>query len=487
MFFTDQQRPDSMGAYGNKICRTPVLDTMANEGTLFENAFTCSALCTPARISLLTGTFPHTHGAINNADSRETPWLPLGLSREIPLFNHALTTAGYRCGHIGKSHFHLTDGHSAYGFEGPDFPAYGNPYVNADYFAYLKEIGITNFPQGVNVYKSEFKHSLKKVVHTGQTFANFSGLFDWPVEASEPYYLAERAIAMLTRYADEYHKNGTPFFLTLNFWGPHHPCVIPEPYFSMYNPKEVPLPAAINDTLEGRPYVQQLYRDVNGLMRYSEDDLRELVAKYYGYVTLIDDQMGRVIQKAKELGVYDDAMTCFSSDHGCMMGAHRMMDKGPFMYDDTYRIPMVIRTANNPHAGRRVKEFANLLDMTPTFLDFANLPVPAHYHGRSLLPFVKGATPSDWPKHLFAEFHGHMNMPLIQRMIRTEQYKYVHNSADYDELYDMKADPNEMNNLSRAESHRNVLMEHKEILSNEMGRTKDPYKYWYDSFKRDYA
>jgi arylsulfatase A-like enzyme len=169
---------------------------------------------------------------------------------------------------------------------------------------------------------------------------------------------------------------------------------------------------------------------------------RKLIAVYWGYVTLIDQQLGRILSRLDELGLTEETAVFFTADHGEFTGAHRLHDKGPAMYEDIYRIPGIIRV---PGAEPQVRdEFVTLTDCTATILDLAGCdPAPA-VDSRSLVPLVRGEHP-DWPAELVAEFHGH-HFPYPQRMIRDERYKLVVNPESVNELYDLAEDPHELTN-----------------------------------------
>ncbi|MGN6812961.1 MAG: sulfatase-like hydrolase/transferase [Thermomicrobiales bacterium] len=431
--FTDQQRVDTLGCYGNTVCRTPALDELAAAGTRFDQCYTPTAICTPARATLLTGRLPFQHALLANFERN------VGYREELDAdavpFSRYLHEAGYRVGLVGKWHVGRERGPAEYGFEGIHYPGWGNPIHHPDYEAYLAERGLPPFG---------LRSEVRTTFPNGQPGNLLAGMLDQPVEATFEYFLAERTIARLRNYARGYHEQDQPFYLACHWFGPHLPYLIPQEYYDRYDPGDVALPASFAETFAGKPLVQRHYSRHWGCDGFTPDEWRKLIAVYWGYVTLIDEQVGRILAAVRDLGLWDTTAIMFSADHGEFTGAHRLEDKGPAMYDDIYHIPLLLRVPGYPE-GRVESRFATLTDFTPTFLDLAGIPAPPQFAGRSLLPLARDEAAPDWPDAVIAEFHGH-HFPYPQRMIRTERYKLVVNPADVNELYDLAADPAELLN-----------------------------------------
>ncbi|WP_020574037.1 sulfatase-like hydrolase/transferase [Actinopolymorpha alba] len=433
LLMTDQHRLDTLGCYGNQLCETPALDALATDGTRFTNGFTPTAICTPARATLQTGVLPYRHTLLANYERN------VGYREELddtfPPFSHYLGEVGYQLGHIGKWHVGKIKGPKDFGYDGEHYAGWGNAVQHPDYQRYLAERGYPPFAV----------HSpVRGTFANGEPGNLLAGILDQPVEATFEYFLAERTIEHLRRYAEIYRNEGRPFFLACNWFGPHLPYLLPEGYYHRYDADQVELPASIAETFAKKPRVQQHYSSHWTFDSISPDTWRELIAAYWGYVTLIDEQVGRILSVLDELRLASDTAVLFTADHGEFTGAHRLHDKGPAMYDDIYRVPLLARVPGLP-AGRVEDGFATLTDLTPTFLDLAGVDLPEHYQGRSLLPLIAGEEPADWPTEVVAEFHGH-HFPYPQRMIRTERYKLIVNPADENELYDLQADPHELQN-----------------------------------------
>jgi arylsulfatase A-like enzyme len=215
----------------------------------------------------------------------------------------------------------------------------------------------------------------------------------------------------------------------------------------MYDPADVPLPASMAETFEGKPVVQRHYSAHWAFDSFDEATWRRLIAAKWAYGTLLDEQLGRVLAELDHLGLADSTLVVFTCDHGAFTGAHRLQDKGPAMYDDIYRIHLLARlpAALGGVRGRREGRFVSLVDLPATWLDTAGVPVPATFDGRSLLPLLRGQSPGEWRRDVLCEFHGH-HFPYPQRMLRTERYKLVINPPDVNELYDLQADSHELTN-----------------------------------------
>ncbi|MFF7363224.1 sulfatase-like hydrolase/transferase [Streptomyces sp. NPDC008125] len=424
---TDQHRVDTLGAYGNPHVRTPNLDRLAATGTRFDRFYTPTAICTPARASLLTGQAPFRHRLLANHE-RNVGYLE-DLREDVFTFPAALKERDYQLGLIGKWHGGTHRNAASYGFDGPDLPGWHNPVDHPDYLAYLEERGLPPY---------RITDHIRGTAPAGNPGNLLAARLHQPVEATFEHYLATRAIEQLEKYA----ADGRPFFLATHFFGPHLPYLLPDSYFDLYDPELVELPASIAETFENKPPVQANYSAHWAFDTMPLEVSRKLIAVYWGYVTLIDEQIGRILTRLDELGLQDATSVFFTADHGEFTGAHRLHDKGPAMYEDIYRIPGIVRV---PGEAPQVRdELVSLTDCTATLLDLAGADPSPAVDSRSLLPLVRGEHP-DWAPELVAEFHGH-HFPYPQRMIRDDRYKLVVNPESVNELYDLLDDPDELDN-----------------------------------------
>ncbi|MGH3357699.1 MAG: sulfatase-like hydrolase/transferase [Nocardioidaceae bacterium] len=427
---TDQHRVDTLGCYGNRIVETPNLDRLAATGTRFDRCYTPTAICTPARASLLTGQAPFRHRLLANQE-RNVGYLE-DLRDDVFTFPDALRRRDYQLGLIGKWHGGTHRNAASYGFDGPDLPGWHNPVDHPDYLAYLDERGLPPY---------RITEPVRGTTPNGNPGNLLAARLQQPVEATFEHYLATRAIEQLEKYA----ADGRPFFLATHFFGPHLPYLLPDEYFDRYDPDLVELPASIAETFEDKPPVQRNYSAHWTVDTMPVETTRKLIAVYWGYVTLIDEQIGRILTRLDDLGLCDDTSVFFTADHGEFTGAHRLHDKGPAMYEDIYRIPGIVRI---PGAEPQVRdEFVTLTDCTATILELAGCDQTHAVDSRSLVPLVRGEHP-EWRRELVAEFHGH-HFPYPQRMIRDERYKLVVNPESVNELYDLVDDPHELSNRYR--------------------------------------
>lgn len=473
LLMTDQHRLDTLGCYGNEVCRTPALDELAASGTRFDRGFTPTAICTPARATLLTGVLPYRHTLLANYE-RNVGYPEELDSERFPPFSEELAGAGYRLGHVGKWHVGKQRGPEEFWFDGLHYPGWGNTVRHPDYLRYLEERGLPPF---------RVRDEVRGTFPNGQPGNLLGGILEQPVEATFEYYLAERTIEYLRRYAADSGRNkGTdrhPFYLGCHWFGPHLPYLLPERYYRLYSPDDVELPPSAMETFANKPAVQRHYSEHWTFDSLDDRQWRELIAAYLGYVTMIDEQVGRILDELERLGLTDDTAVFFTADHGEFTGAHRMHDKGPAMYDDIYRIPLLARVPGGP-AGQVEDRIATLTDLPSTFLELAGLQAPVHYQGRSLLPLLNGEGSTDWPEHLIAEFHGH-HFPYPQRMIRTDRYKLVVNPADSNELYDLRADPSELHNRYQHPELAEVRRELLATLYSQLRDRGDNFYHWMTS------
>ena len=324
-FMTDQHRIDTLGCMGNTHAQTPNIDSLAADGCLFTKAFTPSAICTPARSSMLTGQLPFKHQTLAN------PEWNIAYSTAIPetdwTYTQALRDAGYNVGMVGKYHCgtNLPD---KFGCDDDTFWGAENPVANEEYVAWLKENDLPPV-KAHDIWRGKLPGN-----RDGHIIA---ARLEQPEEATFERFIADRSIARLRQYAKEYKETGKPFSLDVHFFGPHLPYFLPDEWFDLMDPKDVMLPKSFGDTLVGKPPVQQNYATYWSTSSFDNDQWRKLIAVYWGYVAMIDFEIGRILDVARELGLMDDTAMFFCADHGEFTGSHRLNDKGPAMYDDLTR------------------------------------------------------------------------------------------------------------------------------------------------------
>jgi arylsulfatase A-like enzyme len=453
IIMTDQHRIDSIGAYGSAICKTPGLDKFDETATRFDNAYSVCALCTPARASVYTGLYPHKHGLLRNE---------IEFADDVRLISQDFRDAGYQCGFVGKWHCGAEKLPKDYGFDGMNIPGYGHGASTPEYKEYLQR---NNLQQG-------------EIIPTGLGRWNnvlLSGKITGSEEASTPYFLAEQTIDTLKGYQD----SDGPFLLFTNFWGPHAPYLPTEPYASMYNPDDIPPWENFEDTLEGKPNAHSRYRDSllgEGADARDWDTWKNWVATYYGFVTMIDAQIGRIFESLEQMGLDENTVVIFSCDHGEHCGAHGgIHDKSSMMYQETYHIPLMVRVPGMETVNINDKPITNM-DILPTCLGLAGIDVDRSLDGRSLVPLLQNDT-AEWDDTAYCMFNGHHYL-YEARMITDGRYKYVFNAPEIDELYDLENDPWEMDNLASQDAYQTKIDEMRQLLMDWAVRTDDPLLEW---------
>jgi len=484
LIITDQHRYDTLGCYGAEICRTPNLDALAARGVRFDRAYTSTVPCSPSRAALFTGVYPHKNNVrVNNQV----------LNPDIPNLGSELAQAGYQLGYAGKWHVDDPGVATDYGFEGKDFPGYGYPVykglveglrfgppagsrgATTHYKEYLESHGL-DYPKVLAAHYGD---------NPGKRGQEMYALHSGGIESSFEHMVAEDTIDLMRSMKEKRDEDGAPFFIWANFWGPHTPCLIPEPYYSMYDPVSIPVEPSFDETWERKPFVQQLVGRYWGLSEGGWARWREIVARYWGYVTMIDDLVGVLLAELAALGCDENTIVVFSTDHGDNMGAHRLIEKGPFTYEQCYRLPMIVTHPECEAPGSVSDEFVYLQDLYPTFLDVAGRPAPEEPDTQSILDQVLGRSVPTGRESVYAQFFAQL-FTFEQRMVRTRTHKFVYNHSDIGELYDLVNDPWEMHNLIDLQETESLQDELIEMMREHMVRLGDPILRHFDSIRDVY-
>ncbi len=468
---TDEQHIEALGCSGSDLpIETPNIDALAQRGMRFTNAFCCSSICSPSRAALFTGRLPHRFGEVRN---------DLTIPANTPNLGTQLGTAGYQLGWAGKWHIDHASLPTDHGFQGTGFPGYGYPY---GVFGEALNRGEVDTPTQLFRDALEAKgRPLPKLEETrpvykgGVAQLTIDGRHAGGVESSVPRFVADQAIDHIHQFSG----GEAPFYVSANFWGPHNPCYIPEPYYSLVNPADIPEPPSAGDPLTGKPGVQKLNSQYWGAWGAPWSYWQKHLARYLGYCTLIDDEVGRMVSALKKAGQFDNTLIVFASDHGDMMGRHQLMDKGSYMYDDTYRVPLIIA---GPDVNQGLAEdFVYLHDMFPTILGRAGAEVPSETDlCQDLSPLLTGSGSWERRTEMYGEFD-HQIFAFPQRMIRSHPFKLIYNSTDICEFYDLEEDPHEMDNRvddSRYAEQRRALFQQ---LRDHVHRTDDPIRRTFDT------
>ncbi len=482
---TDQHRWDMLGCYGHSIVRTPCLDALCRDGMRFDCAFTPTAICQPARASLLTGVFPCRHGVRANTEGLSRASMALNADPDLPRLPERLP--GYEYFHLGKWHAEESRLPRDYGGRGHDFAGYGFPGSGL-----YRNLRFAQGPEGENRYAAWLAEKGFDIPTVSEAFfgnnprlqqqelmARMSG----PAEAALPSFIVDEGLRLLQTRNDPQR----PFFMWMNFWGPHTPCLLPEPYYSMYDPASIPVDPAYAHGLEGKPTHFSHISKMWGVHDLPWTQWQQIIARYYGYITMIDDAVGRLLAYLKATGLYDDTLIVMTADHGDAMGAHRLIEKGEFMYDTCYRIPMIARLPGGVGGGRVSHEFVYLHDLYPTAVELATGTAPDMAgHSQSLLPLLRGDAGAGTGRDFaYAEFSAHF-ASFPQRMLRTRIHKFVFNACSRGELYDLVVDPHEVVNQIDSQAHREIKLGLIRLLLAQMEAMHDPLRGWLDRIQDFY-
>jgi uncharacterized sulfatase len=434
---TDTTRKDMLGCYGNRRMITPHLDKLAAEGIRFENAYTCQPVCGPARSALFTGLFPHSNGMVTNS---------IAMGDNVKTIGQRLSDRGVKCGYIGK--WHLDGG---------------------DYF------GTGRCPEGWDKkYWYDMRTYLEELSDEERVKSRN------PESSYEPWMKAEftyahRCSSRALRFLEE--NRDRSFFLAVSYDEPHDPCLCPAPYNTMYEGFQFDDNPGFADDLQDKPLFQRLWAGKR--LNLSPGELNrpsKELALYLGCNSFVDAEIGRVIEKVNEIA--PDALVIFTSDHGDMLGSHRLGGKNAAAYKEVANIPLIIRGGEK---GKVSRDPASHIDLAPTVMDYLGLPIPKLLEGRSMAPQIYDVTKTI-NRTVFTEFtryevdHDGFGGLQMMRAAIGGRYKLVINLLDTDELYDMEKDPYEVRNLINEEGYaaiRDGL--HDELLGN-MNRTRDPYR-----------
>ena len=445
IFMTDQERGDVVTP--SHPCHTPNADRLAAEGIRFTQTYTPYAHCCPSRATFMTGLYPSRHGVYNNVLTRTA--INEGLKDGIVTFSELMVESGYKMFLAGKWHVSAVERPSDRGWE--ERNATGLPGGQATH-------GIERWLNGPASPDSGAERPRGHVQRPGWgDFVVYDTIPDGGpkgYEETNDYKVIQAALATL----DDVTQQDDPWCLFVGPIGPHDPFVVPEKFAKLYDPADIDLPPSYRDTLEDKPRIYQRHRR-QLWDQLSEDEVRESIAHYYAYCTMEDALFGEVLDALDASGQADNTVIIFMSDHGDYCGDHGLYLKGVPAFNGAYHVPCIVRwPAGIQSPGREVDSFITLADFAPTFLDLAGVDGQPDMSGRSFLPFLNNETPADWTDAVFTQFNG-VELYYSQRSVKTEEYKYVYNGFDYDELYDLVADPHEMVNVAEDPAYNEIKHE----------------------------
>src|SRR5438445_8104590 len=427
IIMSDEHIPKVMGAAGHPIAQTPNLDALAARGTSFTSAYTTCPVCVPARAAFATGKYVHQVGFWDNADAYDG---------SVPSWHHRLRSHGHRVVSIGKLHFR------------------GHP---GDDNGFSEEIIPMNIIEG----KGDLMGLVRKALpERGLSWkiAKLAGPGETPYTAYDRE-IATRAEIWLREEAPRHRDK--PWVLFVSFVCPHFPLVAPSEFYYRYPLERMPLP---KQYAPGERPQHPYLRDYAGSFAYDryfdEEKLRKATAAYYGLCSFLDDNVGKVLRVLDATGLRQSTRILYTSDHGDNLGARGLWGKST-MYEEVAGVPLVIEGPGIPRA--KIDTPASHVDTYPFILQCAGLNEPelcAGYPGHSLLELARGRRPE---RNVLCEYHG-MGSTTGAFMIRHGAYKYVHYVAYRPQLFDLAADPEELNDLAAEPRYAGLIEECKARL-----------------------
>lgn len=430
-YCTDQQRFDTIGALGNPHVHTPNLDRLVTESVAFTHAFCQAPICTPSRASFLTGKYPSTVHINTNGNSTFPP--------HERLVTRRLADAGYDCGLIGKLHLagaangpesRVDDGYRFFRYS--HAPRDDTPRGH-DYADWLRSKG--HDPQVVlEVKNSRFGGLMEPTAERDNA----------PPHLHQTAWCSEQALDFIGQARDQ------PWLLSVNPYDPHPPYNPPWEYYRRFDPARLPGPhfqasdLAHQDTLSNVDF-QSRAQPPEAIAA------TKIQAAYYAMIEQVDTQFGRLLEALDRSGQRENTVIVFTSDHGEALGDHGLTQKGCRFFEGLVRVPLIVSWPGHFAAGLRSDALVELIDIAPTLLDLAGLPVPQDMQGRSLLSILTGRQPPERHRDFVrCEYYDAVDLPnhSFATMYRDRRWKLnVYHGTGMGELYDLEHDPHEFHSL----------------------------------------
>lgn len=414
-------------------CQTPNFDRLRERGLLFRRAYTSTPVCSPARASLLTGQLPHNHGVLEVEHGRDPD--QCNLRTDHAHWPQRLQENGYTNAYFGKWHVERSNRLEDFGWqinrckaaEHHQFLGQGKDggadlTIDPDLCRYIEG------PPGYN-----------RVLHYGVT--------DTSPEKRYPAFSTDQAIEFL----DSRNGDDSPWTACISFSEPNESLVVSRSTFEQYDVDNIPLPENLNDDLSDRPNIYQRQQQISEGV--TDDEWRLARTCYYGRITELDTQFGRLLKQLEDGNQLDNTIIIVTADHGRYVGAHGFdaHNFGPF--EEIYRIPLIMAGPGIAN-GQETQGLVNLHDLCPTLLELSGSQATPTLDSKSLVPLL--FAPAEIPTGFntaYGEYHG-TRFNLAQRILWQGEWKFVFNGFDFDELYNLATDPHESTNLATLAEHR---------------------------------
>lgn len=490
---TDAQRYDHLGCYGNSTLKTPNIDKLAEDGLRFTNYFCANPICMPNRATLVTGVYPNVHGVRSNG---------INLNQNIPTLPKTLSKRGWHTAAIGKIHHqfwmapfkrkfisaeNIASWVDPKGRKDPVRKNFPSPYYGYEHVEVV--IGNGSICSGHYIeWLEEKSHSVAEEVK--KRCINYDKLFSLycepiPEEYYSTTYIKERTINFLEHHAKG--KNGKkPFYLHCSFPDPHYPLYPPERFQKMYRPEDIALPASYNDieNIYNHEYLGEHLRNPPFkkafLRESSEEEVRKITALTYASIGYVDQCIGQILASLESLGLAENTMVIFTSDHGDLMGDHGLLFKGPCPYNGVLQLPLIWKIPDLTKKGSVTDSLVSSVDYAKTILSLLNIPEKHHnvsLQGKDLSPVLKDPK-AEVRNCCFIENDEEIGtLKSRLRHLITKNYKLTiyESKENFGDIYDRKNDPNEMNNLWNEETFKQLKFELLNKLYHETLKAQTKY------------
>jgi len=434
---TDDHRYDAMGFMGHPFLETPHMDRMAKEGIHFERALVTTSLCSPSRASILSGMYAHNHAVVNNYNP---------VDPSLKFFPEYLQQAGYLTAFVGKWHM---------GGEIDD------PQRGFDHWLSFK---------GQGTYWADGHGTSRVVPQTSMDGYNINGN-----HVPQKGYITDE----LTGYALEWlndRPNNQPFFLYLSHKAVHSDFVAADRHVGRYKDQKIQIPEVYGAEKDKPMWLTNQKNSRHGMefgYNLPDFDLQKYYRRYCETLLAVDDNLGRILQWVEESDVKDNTLVVYMGDNGFQFGEQGLIDKRS-AYEASIKVPLLVWWPGQIREAMTITEPVANIDIAPTFLDLAGLPVPPGMDGQSFLPLMEGKE-IEWRNELLYEYYWERNYPYTPTMhaLLTERYKFIRYQGlwDLDEFYDLLEDPEETTNLINSPQHLSLIENHRHRLFELLDRT----------------
>lgn len=453
----DMQRFDTIEGLNNEHIHTPNLRKLMSESVTLTHTYVQNPVCSPSRASFLTGRYPHTTG-LRALGQRIRP--------DEMLVTRMLSDAGYACGLAGKLHL------------SPTFGGRLEDRIHDGYGVFKWSHDLSDTWPGHNMWRTWLSEEGVKIPKPPVGLKGRAWGMPLDPRYTQTAWCSNMAIEFMRG-----QRQFTPWLMSVNIYQPHAPYWPTAEYLGHYNPDTIASPNYHEGELDNKPIYQKIdHRGAHGgnglsFANTSDHDHRKIKAAYYAMIEQIDTEVGRMLETLEETGQSDNTIVIFMSDHGDMLGDHGIFLKGPYFYEGAIRVPMILRWPGRYKAGLRSDALVEMVDLAPTLLEAAGLPIPVGVQGRSLTPLLTGQT-TRHRDSIYSEFFDSLALydpPPMATCVRTERYKLVYyQKLSSGELYNLGKDPNETYNLWDSPSALSAREEMLRLLISRMVDTVDP-------------